>query len=530
VVDRGLEGAKLSTSANELTNILENGNGTDRPAASDEAVSHRWTVAGAFLFYAVLMNVPYWIADRTFRLENLGYLALEYAAVGILAMYVPWVVSSFLLLVLVSADLLFVICTTYYLSVEALLSNFTQVGAFPVMRQLKASAIFMLILGMVLTSAFIKKRLLQPKSRKIVALFLMGFAILVEGIDLVSQVNLTEVSLTHLRKERPDGLSLNDSISIARNPVLRLIHLEQFDRIVRGEGKLEEASLHPMPNAAEVGLRDAGVGSVADHSAPNVVLVLLESWGRSTNENLNEALLAPYAATGVSEQYRIEAGAVPFFSSTVPGEIRELCGNSSGFHVLDASTEELKHCKTSQFAAHGYRTVALHGMNGNMFSRTNWYPKMGFQEILFNDDFRQMGLADCAGAFVGTCDADVAALIGKRLGESSSQPLFLHWVTLGSHLPVAVPSGLRDGARCSTNLPTGSDPTLCAWYQLVFNVHQSMAQIATEKLARPTVFIIVGDHAPPFGSLARRDLFSQQEVPYVVLVPREKSAESTEKQ
>jgi hypothetical protein len=149
VVDRGLKVAKLSTSTNELTNILENGDGIDLPADSDEAVSHRWVVAGAILFYAVLMNVPIWTAQRTFRLENLGYLAAEYAAVGILAMYVPWFVSSFLLLVLVSADLLFVVCTTYYLSVEALLSNFTQVGAFPVMRQLKASAIFILIFGLV---------------------------------------------------------------------------------------------------------------------------------------------------------------------------------------------------------------------------------------------------------------------------------------------------------------------------------------------------------------------------------------------
>jgi len=39
-------------------------------------------------------------------------------------------------------------------------------------------------------------------------------------------------------------------------------------------------------------------------------------------------------------------------------------------------------------------------------------------------------------------------------------------------------------------------------------------------LARPTVFVIVGDHAPPFGDPGLRSRFSQTDVPYVVLLPR----------
>jgi len=61
---------------------------------------------------------------------------------------------------------------------------------------------------------------------------------------------------------------------------------------------------------------------------------------------------------------------------------------------------------------------------------------------------------------------------------------------------------------------------LCSWYQLVVNVHRSVAQLATGNLPRPTVFVIVGDHAPPFGDLARRERFSQTDVPYVILLPR----------
>jgi hypothetical protein len=64
------------------------------------------------------------------------------------------------------------------------------------------------------------------------------------------------------------------------------------------------------------------------------------------------------------------------------------------------------------------------------------------------------------------------------------------------------------------------DSELCSWYQLVANVHRSVAQLALDPLSRPTVFVIVGDHAPPFGDPSLRDRFSQSDVPYVVLVPR----------
>ena len=37
---------------------------------------------------------------------------------------------------------------------------------------------------------------------------------------------------------------------------------------------------------------------------------------------------------------------------------------------------------------------------------------------------------------------------------------------------------------------------------------------------RPTIFIIVGDHAPPFLNASNRDRFSQTVVPYVILSPR----------
>src|SRR5208337_3434782 len=110
--------------------------------------------------------------------------------------------------------------------------------------------------------------------------------------------------------------------------------------------------------------------------------------------------------------------------------------------------------------------------------------------------------------------------IGQRLQRKDTHPSFVYWVTLNSHLPVPVPSPLLARASCSLTPQLTQSPALCSWYQLVFNVHQAVSRLAMTNLARPTVFVIVGDHAPPFSNPALRSQFSSDDVPYVLLVPR----------
>ena len=103
--------------------------------------------------------------------------------------------------------------------------------------------------------------------------------------------------------------------------------------------------------------------------------------------------------------------------------------------------------------------------------------------------------------------------------EDSSRPKLIHWMTLNSRLPVR-PVHLPDESPCSTDLGLQSDTPLCSWYQLITNVHRSVAQLAMDRLGRPTIFVVVGDHAPPFGNPTLHNAFSNRDVPYVVLLPR----------
>jgi phosphoglycerol transferase MdoB-like AlkP superfamily enzyme len=235
---------------------------------------------------------------------------------------------------------------------------------------------------------------------------------------------------------------------------------------------------------------------------------------------LNEALVAPYLQPNVNARYEVIQGSVPFHGPTIPGEGRELCGSAIGFHLLTAPAADLRSCLPTRLAALGYDTIAVHGMSGHMFNRSTWYSTIGFRERWFHEQLQQQGLPDCTGVFTGTCDADIAAWIGRRLEEDSSRPKFVHWMTLNSHLPVPVPSYLTNGAPCLASIGLQPNSPLCSWYQLVANVHRSVAQLAAGPLSRSTVFVIVGDHAPPFGDPVLHSRFSQSDVPYVVLLPR----------
>jgi phosphoglycerol transferase MdoB-like AlkP superfamily enzyme len=130
-----------------------------------------------------------------------------------------------------------------------------------------------------------------------------------------------------------------------------------------------------------------------------------------------------------------------------------------------------------------------------------------------------MGLPTCVGPFSGTCDSAIADWIGNRLSSPrNSSPQFIYWVTLNSHLPVPTPAPLPHPASCGFSSELIASPALCSWFQLETNVHQSVARLAASA-HRPTLFILVGDHAPPFTSPELREQFSAEDVPYIALVP-----------
>jgi phosphoglycerol transferase MdoB-like AlkP superfamily enzyme len=251
------------------------------------------------------------------------------------------------------------------------------------------------------------------------------------------------------------------------------------------------------------------------------VLIVVESWGILTDAHLAQLLVAPYDDPRIASKYSVSHGAVPFTGLTVPGETRELCHFSAGFGIINASAEQAQQCLPAYFHARGYENLAIHGYLGQMFSRDRWYPRLGFDQTWFEPELTKNGLPICHGAFPGICDASIGNWIGSSLlSGAQPKPRFIYWVTLNSHIPVPAYPDLPDDGVCVNEPTLANSAPLCSWFRLVRAVHQSVQQAALKETARPTIFILVGDHAPPFSNPQRRGAFSSSVVPYAILMPK----------
>lgn len=467
-----------------------------------------------FLFYVVLCNVPLWFASRWLGLTVSGAFSFEFLLVGALSLIAGWRWLNWFIPLLVVCDLLFCIDQTYMLGLRDLM----QVGSsLPLYAESHGFCLVVMtaMLAAVSAGAALLAQRMEAISRKLLGWSLVAFASLSFLVD--SSRGRIEM-LRHGLKE--DAMASNQGMRLTRNffhPILAGMMdehvLEAFEKNYTGEGQIKGASALLMG----VSFQDRPFSTAT--GKPNLVFVLVESWGKPLNPSLENALVAPYQREDFQQNYVVSSGTVPFHGPTVAGELREMCGTRMGFGVIDAPASELENCLPRRFDEMGYHTTALHGFLAPMFSRKLWYPKVGFEEMHFLGDFKGENMQECPGPFQGACDAEVAQWIGHKLQTAGDTPQFVYWLTLNSHLPVPIPNRVKNPPACSGSAAM-NDSAICSWYQLIFNVHRSVAELAMQPMARPTVFVIVGDHAPPFSRQELRSQFSDTVVPYIVLWPK----------
>jgi len=254
----------------------------------------------------------------------------------------------------------------------------------------------------------------------------------------------------------------------------------------------------------------------ANEDFQDIMLVAIESLGEFTNRELNEFQMEPIIALENHGGVALDTGVVAFEGSTVPGELRELCGIKLLAVHPDTSILPADKCLPKVLSGMGYRTWAIHGFIGTLFSRNRWYPALEFDNIWFAPELdEQLQKANrCGIAFHGICDIDIWKMIVEL---KSSEPLsrkFIYWLTLSAHLPVEHPSSLSSSA-CSQYQALSQNIELC---NLVLKHRQLFSEIAMSAKRGEldnTRIILVGDHSPPFLDNNTRALFSSEHVPYI---------------
>jgi hypothetical protein len=467
----------------------------ERPALS---------VVLAYLFLPALLSL---LSVHLLSTLPHGYVNLEFLLIGAVGLFLPRPVVISMLLVDALADCVYSICYTYQFSLHDLFWSLRFVSSLPASRRMAGVAVLLAALFL----CWMLSALHPPRARRMhTAAALVAAAAILVPVDALNGQN----PLWH------EDVSWA-SFRLTRSPVL-VLGVRQAAAL-RTESTARHSPNQPSPSASAqmlAWLDQSTAQSAAQLVQPDIVLIVVESWGLTRDPHLAAALTAAYADPAIVRNYKVTAGTAPFTGLTVPGEARELCRSTLGFGILHPSTEEARRCLPHLLRARGYLATAIHGYAGEMFYRAAWYRELGFGRTFFGADLGKLGLPQCGGAFPGICDGAIAGFIGHALlAPRHTQPQFVYWVTLNSHLPVPAHPALAADSACAADAALQNSPALCSWFRLVRAVHQSVSQLAIGAVAHPTVFVLVGDHAPPFADPSLRGRFSNIEVPYIMLSP-----------
>ena len=159
------------------------------------------------------------------------------------------------------------------------------------------------------------------------------------------------------------------------------------------------------------------------------------------------------------------------------------------------------------FNENGYKTIAMHPYNRNMYRREVVYPNLGFQEYKSADGFKNNSKIDNSKYI-----SDESAL-NEVLAElkNSQKPEFIHLVTMQNHMPYE--ENAYSEHNFSVNAKNGANPentkTIQAYLEGISHSDKAMKNFLSEieKLNEKTIVVFWGDHWPGiYGEMFEKEL------------------------
>lgn len=254
-------------------------------------------------------------------------------------------------------------------------------------------------------------------------------------------------------------------------------------------------------------------GSTADlFNHPNthdrVLLIINESWGVTANQDIQTDILSPILNSIHSIQ--VKQDKLSFIGVTLGGELRELCAKAPIHYNLKNQLKGFENCLPNKYKQLGYNTVAVHGAIGFMYDRQYWYPRAGFQEMLFRDKGLNIPNSRCY-SFPGNCDSDIAEKIIDKF--RSNDKLFLYWLTLNTHAIYDKRDLKIDLFDCSEfNIEINT--AVCRNLKLQKQFFHTLSKMIEHSSLSSTRVIVVGDHEPPIIS-NEKQVFVPGKVPII---------------
>lgn len=259
-----------------------------------------------------------------------------------------------------------------------------------------------------------------------------------------------------------------------------------------------------QPSAASLSLS----GPLPD----KILLIIAESWGKPKDNSILEKQIT--AITSNPHSSHIQTGSIHAVGSTIFGEFRELCGKiptKLKFKNISSDENSVGECLPALLHSKGYKTVSLHGAHSTMYGRLEWYPVVGFHEMIFKEILPISRKTECY-SFPGYCDKYLFSIAKEKL--SSAPKTFVYWMTLNSHTPYDERdvSNFRESI-CKLAFGEIYESQLCTYHQLHTQFFEELSEMINDKKMHGVKVVVVGDHAPIFNSESARMQFEADQVP-----------------
>ncbi|MFA6037117.1 MAG: sulfatase-like hydrolase/transferase [Legionellales bacterium] len=441
-------------------------------------------------FFLVVPNLIFYILSHTFFVKGV-WIDIDYLILGFLLYYLPFLISYLLFVVIVSLDIIYSVLPGFHFTDANVIRSIEHVLYLDVMS-------ISLIAGLGLIILYAVLKLLKKIASKQAALSCLLMLFVILGADTLLG-----------KRETTDFSQKKFSSSLINN----------FRKNLQEESIGDEMKISgTMPAVSDVIHTHLATEKMPNH----VVYIVLESIAYFNEQAANDLQWQAFSHENMANRYDIQTGIIPFKGSTVPAEMREFCRMEVETINPDLTKIDTKACLIEQFKNNDFHTLSFHGFTGLFFNRFEWYPELGFDEMFFiNDIDRKIGPVRCnEGAFFeATCDESILQLIHTELLNSEHEKVFIYWLTLNTHLPVVKP---MDGKLdCSLSPTTAQFEDLCHLAQQHDALFNEMVSVMTDPNLPPTLFVLVGDHAPPFLSKEILATMDNDHVPYMILWPKQ---------
>ncbi|MBR6026209.1 MAG: sulfatase-like hydrolase/transferase [Neisseriaceae bacterium] len=234
---------------------------------------------------------------------------------------------------------------------------------------------------------------------------------------------------------------------------------------------------------------NVGIDSLNKPHNNKILFILAESFGVLNDDDAQQEIFKKLYEKSEYFDF-IEDGFINIDDmATVEAEFRELCKKSleNGFKFKNVIDKDVSSCTPHLLNQQGYKTVAFHGATSVMYGRNYFYPKLGFQKIMFNDDM--LDKKRCH-SFPGTCDSEIFPLIANEFVNNDK--VFVYWLTLTSHHPYLEQDIFNHRFDCNKH---DIHSSLCNNIKMHTQFIDQLADLSLKPEMRGVEVMVVGDHA-----------------------------------